>query len=152
MLLYVLFDVYGCVCLSLSFFFFLMIRRPPRSTRTDTLFPYTTLFRSPWSRVALAEMTAAKGKGASPISRLAEAVLFATQPADCNPFGSRSLPDQDISNAAIADLSLRSMTGSPGAPSPASSDRDIKLTTPQLAARPLRRHAAIFPLASQPHR
>src|SRR3546814_18494045 len=27
--------------------FFLMIRRPPRSTRTDTLFPYTTLFRSP---------------------------------------------------------------------------------------------------------
>src|SRR3546814_9975131 len=28
------------------FFFFLMIRRPPSSTRTDTLFPYTTLFRS----------------------------------------------------------------------------------------------------------
>src|SRR3546814_3727274 len=32
------------VCVSI--FFFLMIRRPPRSTRTDTLFPYTTLFRS----------------------------------------------------------------------------------------------------------
>src|SRR3546814_15246494 len=30
----------------LSCIFFLMIRRPPRSTRTDTLFPYTTLFRS----------------------------------------------------------------------------------------------------------
>src|SRR3546814_11843199 len=30
--------------------FFLMIRRPPRSTRTDTLFPYTTLFRSPDGR------------------------------------------------------------------------------------------------------
>src|SRR3546814_3670091 len=30
----------------MSFLFFLMIRRPPRSTRTDTLFPYTTLFRS----------------------------------------------------------------------------------------------------------
>src|SRR3546814_20816988 len=30
-----------CCCL-----FFLMIRRPPRSKRTDTLFPYTTLFRS----------------------------------------------------------------------------------------------------------
>src|SRR3546814_1475202 len=27
-----------------------MIRRPPRSTRTDTLFPYTTLFRSPLRR------------------------------------------------------------------------------------------------------
>src|SRR3546814_3147966 len=38
-----------CVyCLLL--FFFLMIRRPPRSTRTDTLFPYTTLFRSPGSQ------------------------------------------------------------------------------------------------------
>src|SRR3546814_15139101 len=30
--------------------FFLMIRRPPRSTRTDTLFPYTTLFRSSAAR------------------------------------------------------------------------------------------------------
>src|SRR3546814_6387368 len=35
-----------CIVLRLLFFFFLMIRRPPRSTRTDTLFPYTTLFRS----------------------------------------------------------------------------------------------------------
>src|SRR3546814_15379626 len=34
------------------YLFFLMIRRPPRSTRTDTLFPYTTLFRSPPIRVA----------------------------------------------------------------------------------------------------
>src|SRR3546814_17649201 len=32
--------------LSKSLIVFLMIRRPPRSTRTDTLFPYTTLFRS----------------------------------------------------------------------------------------------------------
>src|SRR3546814_19622150 len=35
------------MCISFIFvFFFLMRRRPPRSTRTDTLFPYTTLFRS----------------------------------------------------------------------------------------------------------
>src|SRR3546814_12150492 len=34
------------------FVFFLMIRRPPRSTRTDTLCPYTTLFRSPASAAA----------------------------------------------------------------------------------------------------
>src|SRR3546814_12433110 len=33
--------LFSCCCI-----FFLMIRRPPRSTRTDTLFPYTTLFRS----------------------------------------------------------------------------------------------------------
>src|SRR3546814_4884965 len=40
--------VYLCVGLVSSFCLccFLMIRRPPRSTRTDTLFPYTTLFRS----------------------------------------------------------------------------------------------------------
>src|SRR3546814_14431833 len=43
---------YVCFCLIVllfsffHFFFFLMIRRPPGSTRTDTLFPYTTLFRS----------------------------------------------------------------------------------------------------------
>src|SRR3546814_11394734 len=33
-------------CVVVLLFFLLMIRRPPRSTRTDTLFPYTTLFRS----------------------------------------------------------------------------------------------------------
>src|SRR3546814_12905108 len=36
-------------------FFFLMIRRPPRSTRTDTLFPYTTLFRSAVIRISIFE-------------------------------------------------------------------------------------------------
>src|SRR3546814_15502436 len=36
-------------CLMIFAFFFLMIRRPPRSTRTDTLFPYTTLFRSTYA-------------------------------------------------------------------------------------------------------
>src|SRR3546814_15584677 len=38
-----------CYCV-----FFLMIRRPPRATRTDTLFPYTTLFRSRRHRAATA--------------------------------------------------------------------------------------------------
>src|SRR3546814_15577428 len=40
------FYVLGLYSFLVSLFFFLMIRRPPRSTRTDTLFPYTTLFRS----------------------------------------------------------------------------------------------------------
>src|SRR3546814_1845802 len=35
-----------------------MIRRPPRSTRTDTLFPYTTLFRSPPDDAGRSAMTA----------------------------------------------------------------------------------------------
>src|SRR3546814_9663363 len=37
-------------CVRCVFFFFVMVRRPPRSTRTDTRFPYTTLFRSPDGR------------------------------------------------------------------------------------------------------
>src|SRR3546814_3094 len=42
-----MFEVCRCFLSDTVFsFFFLMIRRPPRSTRTDTLFPYTTLFRS----------------------------------------------------------------------------------------------------------
>src|SRR3546814_20343698 len=41
------------------FFFCLMIRRPPRSTRADTLFPYTTLFRSV---VGLDVATVAQGR------------------------------------------------------------------------------------------
>src|SRR3546814_20037366 len=43
---FVCFRFFSTLRLCVFFFFFLMIRRPPRSTRTDTLFPYTTLFRS----------------------------------------------------------------------------------------------------------
>src|SRR3546814_5128860 len=49
--------------LSLFLFFFLMIRRPPISTRTDTLFPYTTLFRSP-HRTALSVPVGCFGRSA----------------------------------------------------------------------------------------
>src|SRR3546814_12824307 len=70
----------------LSFIFFLlMLRRPPRSTRTDTLFPYTTLFRSLRHRVPVTH-----GDGAV-IERVevdgdahggADLVLAAVAPAD----------------------------------------------------------------------
>src|SRR3546814_13722676 len=46
-------------------FFFLMIRRPPRSTLTDTLFPYTTLFRS---KAAIRQAAGGKGVLISPVS------------------------------------------------------------------------------------
>src|SRR3546814_16863176 len=52
------------LCLYIVFFylvFFLMIRRPPRSTRTDTLFPYTTLFRSHGGRSRSAASPAGDG-------------------------------------------------------------------------------------------
>src|SRR3546814_13542512 len=58
-------------------FFFLMIRRPPRYTRTDTLFPYTPLFRSegdirvsvraPVGRLNLADTTLVIGRGIAAI-------------------------------------------------------------------------------------
>src|SRR3546814_3150221 len=44
--------------------FFLMIRRPPRSTRPDTLFPYTTLFRSEAAPIAAALLIAGAGGSA----------------------------------------------------------------------------------------
>src|SRR3546814_3839308 len=42
-------------------FFFLMLRRPPRSTLTDTLFPYTTLFRSHQAKIRIID----HGRGSS---------------------------------------------------------------------------------------
>src|SRR3546814_1892886 len=44
---------FDCTC-HVLYFLYLMIRRPPRSTRTDTLFPYTTLFLSAAARLAAA--------------------------------------------------------------------------------------------------
>src|SRR3546814_10037483 len=65
-----------------------MIRRPPRSTRTDTLFPYTTLFRSHYSTRTTA--------GDEVVQRcrmdMAEATPFAC-PVDCIFFESRSITD-----------------------------------------------------------
>src|SRR3546814_16921063 len=46
-----------------------MIRRPPRSTRTDTLFPYTTLFRSLPLRAAAATIAVALPRGAAILDR-----------------------------------------------------------------------------------
>src|SRR3546814_3036740 len=60
-----------------------MIRRPPRSTRTDTLFPYTTLFRSQLDRLFQQAFAAAKRArtdtriGANPVSVASTAVRLA---------------------------------------------------------------------------
>src|SRR3546814_15849181 len=48
--------LYLVVVYYLHFLFFLIIRRPPRSTRTDTLFPYTTLFRSEEKNMSIRKM------------------------------------------------------------------------------------------------
>src|SRR3546814_3655354 len=69
-----------------------MIRRPPRSTRTDTLFPYTTLFRSCHSRSRddRPPAHAGGGRGAEP-DRAAQRLPF--PPA--LPFRRRALPARD---------------------------------------------------------
>src|SRR3546814_10536116 len=73
---------------SLSFFF-LMIRRPPRSTRTDTLFPYTTLFRSvlfhlltdlPKQTHTLAEFRALVNRAAGDATALIQALEASRHP------------------------------------------------------------------------
>src|SRR3546814_3875871 len=64
-------------------FFFLMIRRPPRSTRTDTLFPYTTLFRSKHCCAALPKAARTLNFRSVPASRTAvdaRAARFAANP------------------------------------------------------------------------
>src|SRR3546814_15642733 len=59
-----------CCASRLLVFFFLMIRRPPRSTRTDTLFPYTTLFRSPGG-----DGLASRGIGRGPSARHGQPII-----------------------------------------------------------------------------
>src|SRR3546814_751882 len=61
-----------CVfCFPLFLFFVLMIRRPPRSTRTDTLFPYTTLFRSAKAHADVILVAGhVGGTGASPFTSI----------------------------------------------------------------------------------
>src|SRR3546814_18682210 len=69
----VVYNVVSCsslivIYIFLCSFYFLMIRRPPRSTRTDTLFPYTTLFRSmprPRSALAMRRDGVTEGRGRS---------------------------------------------------------------------------------------
>src|SRR3546814_13651623 len=56
-------------------FFFLMIRRPPRSTRTDTLFPYTTLFRSADPNKPLQRIPTDAATGIKPYGLLSVAML-----------------------------------------------------------------------------
>src|SRR3546814_5749758 len=58
-----------------DYFFFLRMRRPPRSTRTDTLFPYTTLFRS-YLEHGLREALVHREAFVGPIHRAAQPPQF----------------------------------------------------------------------------
>src|SRR3546814_11498557 len=95
-----LFFVLLCYILLLFFFlfFFLMIRRPPRSTRTDTLFPYTTLFRSHIS-------PAGNIKHDSPAGKFLQS--RGVQPADFNSYGSRRGNDDVMVRGTFANIRIR---------------------------------------------
>src|SRR3546814_2589103 len=69
-----------------------MIRRPPRSTRTDTLFPYTTLFRS---------------AGAGPLGAVAAQKLCAVSPAGADPHRDRAAGDDHGGGGARPGAALR---------------------------------------------
>src|SRR3546814_7049356 len=73
-----------------------MIRRPPRSTRTDTLFPYTTLFRSSGSRVLSLRFPSAVPSSSSD--------YFARAASQDRTEG----PDNEHHQIAYADLGKRS--------------------------------------------
>src|SRR3546814_14727584 len=75
-------------------FFFLMIRRPPRCTRTDTLVPYTTLFRS-----SIAASTCTES-----VTGLSEAAWLAGE--DCDDVALSPLPPQAASSSAGASTSI----------------------------------------------
>src|SRR3546814_18012133 len=102
------------------FVFFLMIRRPPRSTRTDTPFPYSTLFRS-GSAVSSAS-TAHGGNEATilglypPLAHLglvivppgyADPVMYAAG----TPYGATSISGQNATPPTDADLAAARFQG-----------------------------------------
>src|SRR3546814_17802527 len=115
-------------------FFFLRIRRPPRSTRTATLFPYTTLFRSPlYSDDYDADYPAVAGDFKAAI-KASDAVVFVTPEYNrsipgglknaidwaSRPYGTNSFthkpsavigPSPGAIGTAVAQPSLRSVLG-----------------------------------------
>src|SRR3546814_17013256 len=75
--------------------FFLMTRRPPRSTRTDTLFPYTTLFRSLFGYEHLLQRLFSEG------GRLASAAVAAQSHENLSPVAGHQILSA-ISNAQLS--------------------------------------------------
>src|SRR3546814_15679380 len=83
-----------------------MIRRPPRSTRTDTLFPYTTLFRSNRMRnvqgVLLGEAVTAARNAANPTVNTSTLATWASEQAQ---LVARTVDDEEI-QAKAAEVVL----------------------------------------------
>src|SRR3546814_11985943 len=91
-----------------------MIRRPPRSTRTDTLFPYTTLFRSKEQRM-------------DHVLHHGLLVHGARRPGQAEPPGGVGLHGYN------GELPLRRATAAPNAPMPARRAARVRVPTPRQA-------------------
>src|SRR3546814_16501925 len=100
-----------------------MIRRPPRSTRTDTLFPYTTLFRSLWShsaerlsgwsaREAIGRSFALLHTSADCLAGKPQRVLAAARAS--GRFRSRDVRCRKDGSVFIADITLSALFGDDG--------------------------------------
>src|SRR3546814_17582087 len=105
----------------LYFVFFLRIRRPPRSTRTDTLFPYTTLFRSqscpptvpPSGSAAIAPINVKGGHSATSTpewARAAAKIAPASPSASVSPFIFQ-LPTTYLRRALMLSSSIMALLG-----------------------------------------
>src|SRR3546814_5959072 len=102
-----------------------MIRRPPRSTRTDTLFPYTTLFRSKFDITPSLSAYAAYGRGykaggfdGTSIFSLPEALSFKSETVDSFEGGIKWFPSSRAFSLAIDGFhysfkNLQSRTATP---------------------------------------
>src|SRR3546814_13379408 len=101
----IVFGFFGTMIVLLVVFFFLMIRRPPRSTRTDTLCPYTTLFRSPQDDIVTpdglddidyeVELAVAIGRTALNVGP-AEALSHVAGYCICNDVATRGIQRQEM--------------------------------------------------------
>src|SRR3546814_826458 len=92
-----------------------MIRRPPRSTRTDTLVPYTTLFRSPQGGAGGQRLQGPGEQGGETSHAASLAPLWnAAAPQSAWPCPSKARRGRRIRGAAAGALVGRGLGGTPG--------------------------------------
>src|SRR3546814_12021320 len=130
----------SCLLLSilLYYLFFLMIRRPPRSTRTDTLFPYTTLFRSTGTAFGYQPATVSTSDAqSSRLSPVATSISPTTVSASRTP----------AKSSLASSRQRRSVTSTP----PRSSDRGSPVPPTTTVQHMLPRSLPTAPMAAQRH-
>src|SRR3546814_14671297 len=117
-----------------------MLRRPPRSTRTDTLFPYTTLFRSQdWTQVVSKSPEGGFVMG-NPNAALKLVEYGSRSCPTCGVFGRDGIPppEENYVKTGKVSFDFRDFPV-PGGP-------DLGLSTPGRCAR----DSAFFPILTQP--